>query len=368
MLSGTPLSAAPLSALGAAVVLLSADAGTFAFTGNDARFNPTGFPVETGSFTFTGQDVTFPVVRGQMLERGSFVLTGNDAPGARNAVSGSGTFVLTGQAAGLTKGPILGIETGEFVFTGHIVALTADIRVSQLGTKAVNTLISPTNFATGQLDANTIRSNDNIVAQAFTSHDSDATIHVQSGADARRPPTAVEGAVWVSVDTLIPYIYTGGAWQAIGGASRYGAWSDYTDQTLAAANTATLMTFNTVDVEAGASLVSSSRMTAIYAGVYNFQWSGQFVNTDSQIQDIDVWVRINGTDVVGSNGQVSIPNKHGSIDGHALLGWNYYFSLNANDYIQLYWSATSTMVSLETLPAAGPHPSTASLIATMSKV
>jgi len=307
-------------------------------------------------------------VRGQMLERGSFVLTGGDAPGARNGVSGSGTFVLTGQAAGLTKGPILAIETGEFVFTGNIVALTADIRVSQLGTKAVNTLISPTNFATGQLDANTIRSNDNIVAQAFTSHDSDATIHVQSGAASRRPPTAVEGAVWVSVDTLIPYIYTGGSWQPIGGAARYGAWSDYTDQTLAAANTATLMTFNTVDFEAGATLVSSSRMTASYTGIYNFQWSGQFVNTDTQIQDIDIWIRINGSDVTGSTGRVSIPNSHGGVSGHILPGWNYYLSLNANDYVQLYWAATSTAVSLETMPASSPHPSTASLIATIQKV
>ena len=87
-----------------------------------------------------------------------------------------------------------------------------------------------------------------------------------------------------------------------------------------------------------------------------------------QIQDIDVWVRINGTDVVGSTGRVSIPNRHGSIDGHVLPAWNYYLPLNANDYVQLYWAATSTAVSLETMPASSPHPSTASLIATIQKV
>lgn len=216
MLSFTALSTVSLSTARAAVaILLSANTGSFALTGNDAEFKPVIIVAEVGSFALTGQDVTFPVVRGQMLERGSFLLTGNDAPGVRNVVSTSGTFVLTGQAAGLVKGPVLVSESGQFVLTGNIVALVADIRVSQLGTKAVNTLISPTNFATGELDANTIRANDNIVAQAFTSHDSDSTIHVQSGLLARRPITSSEGSVYVGTDTLVMYIFTGGSWSQI---------------------------------------------------------------------------------------------------------------------------------------------------------
>jgi len=237
-----------------------------------------------------------------------------------------------------------------------------------VGAHAVNTFTVPVNKFTGAVDANEVRGNDNALRVAYNTHDADSSIHTQSGTLANRPVAPADGSIYVGTDTGEIYIYVSGAWVTIGGTPRYGAWSDYTDQTTVAANTATLMTFNTTDVVSGTSLVSSSRMTVGYTGVYNFQWSGQFTNTDSAEQDVDIWIRINGTDVVGSAGRVSVPKRHGSIDGHALPGWNYYLSLTANDYVQLYWAATNTSVSLQTVAAASPIPSTASLIATMEKV
>lgn len=147
----------------------------------------------------------------------------------------------------------------------------------------------------------------------------------------------------------------------------YGAFSDYTDQTAAAANTAYAITLDTTDLSNGVSVVSGSRITVAHTGVYNFQWSGQFINTDSQDQDIDVWIRVNGTDVTGSNGRVTVPSKHGSIDGSVLPAWNYVLSLNAGDYVQLVWATTNTTVSLQTAPSSSPHPSTASVIVTVTQ-
>jgi hypothetical protein len=233
---------------------------------------------------------------------------------------------------------------------------------------AVNTFTVPVNKGTGAVDANEVRGNDNTLRAAFNTHDADASIHVQSGTLANRPATSAEGSTYFCTDTQDTYTYTGGAWVQSAWAHWYGAFSDYTDQSHTATNTAKVITFNTTDVVRGVSIVSSSQLRAQYAGVYNFMWSGQFVNTDSQIHDVDVWIRINGTDVVGSTGRISVPNRHGSIDGHVLPAWNYFLTLNATDYVQLVWAVTNTLVTLQTSAASAWAPSTASVIATLSRV
>jgi len=148
----------------------------------------------------------------------------------------------------------------------------------------------------------------------------------------------------------------------------YGAFQSTVDQTAAAANTAYAMTFNTTDYANGVSVASNSRITVVDAGIWNLQWSGQFENPDSQDHDARVWLKINGTVVVGSTGFFAVPSKHGATNGHTLVGWNYFLNLNANDYVELWWETDSTQVSIQAYAAAGSYPSTASLIATMSFV
>jgi hypothetical protein len=148
----------------------------------------------------------------------------------------------------------------------------------------------------------------------------------------------------------------------------YGAFQSTVDQTAAVINTAYAMTLNTIDYANGVSVASNSRITVADAGIWNLQWSGQFENTDSQDHDVRVWLKINGTVVTGSTGFFAVPSKHGSVDGHTLVGWNYFLSLNANDYVELWWETDSTQVSIQAYAAAGNYPSTASLIATMTFV
>jgi len=148
----------------------------------------------------------------------------------------------------------------------------------------------------------------------------------------------------------------------------YGAFQSTADQTAAVANTAYAMTLNTVDYANGVSVASNSRITVVDAGIWNLQWSGQFQNTDSQLHDARIWLKINGTMVTGSTGYISVPNSHGGIDGHSIVGWNYFLSLNANDYVELWWETDNTLVTIQAYAASGNYPSTASLIATMTFV
>jgi len=151
----------------------------------------------------------------------------------------------------------------------------------------------------------------------------------------------------------------------------YGAFSSDQDQTTTA-NTATLMTLNTTDFANEVS-ISSSKITVVNAGLYNLQFSAQFQNTDNQIQDISIWLKQNGVDIPGSTGFVSIPARKSASAGeeaHEIIGWNYYVEMQANDYIEIYWSATLASVTIQHYPAStGPvRPSTQSVVATMSFV
>ena len=151
----------------------------------------------------------------------------------------------------------------------------------------------------------------------------------------------------------------------------YGAFSSNQDQTTTA-NTATLMTLNTTDFSNNVS-IASSKITAAVSGMYNLQFSTQFQNTDNAIQDISIWLKQNGTDIVGSTGLVSIPARKSASAGeeaHQIIGWNYYVSLTAGQYVEIYWSTTNAAVTIQAYPAStGPvRPATQSVVATMTFV
>jgi hypothetical protein len=151
----------------------------------------------------------------------------------------------------------------------------------------------------------------------------------------------------------------------------YGAFSSFVDQTTTA-NTATLMTLNTTDFSNGVS-INTSKITVVNPGIYNLQFSTQFQNTDNAIHDMSIWLRQNGVDIVGSTGFVSIPARKSASAGqeaHEIVGWNYFVSMNAGDYIEIYWSTTDATVTIQTYPTSvsPTRPSTASVVATMSFV
>lgn len=113
-----------------------------------------------------------------------------------------------------------------------------------------------------------------------------------------------------------------------------------------------------------------SKLVVAIPGIYNLQWSGQFTNTDAAIHELSVWLRQNSTDVVGSTGDFSVTARHGGIDGKSLPAWNYLISLNAGDYVELWWSTPDVDVFMDSIPvAANPtRPAAASVIASMTFV
>ena len=148
----------------------------------------------------------------------------------------------------------------------------------------------------------------------------------------------------------------------------YGSFYDTTTQT-GSVSAGTAVTFNSTDVSAGVRIGSpTSRIYVNEAGVYNFQFSIQTQNTDAAISDINLWLRLNGADVTGSNGLISIPAKHASENGHSIVGWNYYLTLAANDYIELVWVPSAITTTIQYYAAGALAPATYSVILTACKV
>jgi len=164
------------------------------------------------------------------------------------------------------------------------------------------------------------------------------------------------------------------AWPVLGGISGfkpvYGEWQADYSQTAASTTVAYAVTFATNDGSNGIELQNSSEIHFSADGVYNIQFSFQLQNTDSVEQDVTIWLRKNGVDVPGSAGLVSIPSKHGSINGHTITAWNYVLEFASDDYFQLMWHVSSTTVSMPYYaPGTSPvHPSAASSILTVSAV
>jgi hypothetical protein len=113
-----------------------------------------------------------------------------------------------------------------------------------------------------------------------------------------------------------------------------------------------------------------SKITVDYAGLYNLQFSFQFVNTDTQIHDTDVWIRKNGTNIANSNSRFSVPNSHGGVDGHLIAALNFFLDMDPGDFVEIMWHTDDVQVLIEQLPtAASPtRPATPSAIVTMSYV
>jgi hypothetical protein len=132
----------------------------------------------------------------------------------------------------------------------------------------------------------------------------------------------------------------------------YGQFQSQTDQTAAAIDIAYAVTYDVSDFLDGVTLSSGSRLTVPDAGVYVVSYSIQFKNTTNGIQDIDIWLRKNGTDIADTNSRFSIPARKSTGDpSHLIAVTPVMVELAANDYIQIMWHVTDTGVSIEQYPA-----------------
>jgi hypothetical protein len=150
----------------------------------------------------------------------------------------------------------------------------------------------------------------------------------------------------------------------------YAAIQRTTDKTFTA-NTATEITFDENDFLSACTNDGTNGIGVEVSGIYNYQFSVQWRNTDSQAHTAWIWLRVNNTDVAGTGSQFSIVSKHGSTDGHVIAAANFYVQLTAGDFVKMFAAVDNVAVSMEAYAAiTSPFamPSIPSCVATLSFV
>lgn len=166
-------------------------------------------------------------------------------------------------------------------------------------------------------------------------------------------------------------VFGDGSYQYLAANRYWGSFFDTTTQSIASTTTSYPIALNNADSNNfGVSLSNGSRINFTNHATYNVQFSLQFANTDTQAQVADVWFAKNGTNVADTNSRADIPSSHGGVSGKLILALNVFVTVDAGDYIQLMWSASSTLVSLITIAEASSptRPRTPSVIVTVTKV
>jgi len=169
----------------------------------------------------------------------------------------------------------------------------------------------------------------------------------------------------------VTFVRTGDKGDAgLGGTiANWGSFYDTTTQTAAAANTAYAMTYNSFDpANTGVTVVSGSRITVASAGTYNIQFSAQLDRTNSGTDQVNIWLRKNGSDVANSDTVVTV-------DGSANVAkrvpaWNFVVAASTNDYYELMWSTTDAQVRIlaQTAQTSPVRPAIPSIILTVTQV
>jgi hypothetical protein len=145
--------------------------------------------------------------------------------------------------------------------------------------------------------------------------------------------------------------------------SRYGSFYDTTTQTATTINTAKAVTFNNTDLTNGVYLgTPTSRVYVDTPGIYNFDTSFQLDKTAGGVGLFYLWFRLNGVDVPDSASQIRVQGNNAEV----FSSLNYFFDLNAGDYVEIMYSVDDLSVQILAEAASAPHPGIPSIILTVS--
>jgi hypothetical protein len=149
-------------------------------------------------------------------------------------------------------------------------------------------------------------------------------------------------------------------------ANYYGSFSNTGNLPVSGANIATVWTYDTTEISNGIVIENSSRIKVYNTGVYEFGYSPQIEKTQGTDANITIWAAINGVPVTRSSSTMRlVSNSTLSLPYVAFI-----FSMNANDYLEFYFSSDSQYVQLTALSGlTGPtRPNAPSIIVDVKQV
>jgi hypothetical protein len=128
------------------------------------------------------------------------------------------------------------------------------------------------------------------------------------------------------------------------------AASDSAIQYATAADTPTIVQWDTLDSGAGFKLNANNTATAQNSGIYKITYSLQLANNDNAIHDAIVWLRVNGStstaDVTNSTTVFTLQARKSALLPNFVCGYSeVVFTLNAGDSVGLWWGTNQAATS-----------------------
>lgn len=133
-----------------------------------------------------------------------------------------------------------------------------------------------------------------------------------------------------------------------------GLFFNTADQTFAVINTAYPVVYNATYLNNGVALKtgSTSQIQVTVGGIYNFQYTGQMLSSNSSDKTMYLWIKRNGVAIgYSTRAETTAANN-------AYIGINYSFDidLDAGEYLELEAAVTDTGLKLDAVAATSPHP------------
>lgn len=146
----------------------------------------------------------------------------------------------------------------------------------------------------------------------------------------------------------------------------YGIFMSTSDQTVTAANTATLVTLNTTEDDNGGIYLSNNRIYVSEQGDYFLNFSAVFSKANASSSEVDIWLRKNGIDIPRSNTRVEVAGN----PGEKVITVGFILDLDPGNYIQFAFSSPDEDMTLtaHTGLTNPTRPDIPSIIATLNLV
>lgn len=133
-----------------------------------------------------------------------------------------------------------------------------------------------------------------------------------------------------------------------------GLFFNTADQTFAATNTAYPVVYNQTYLSNAVRLRegSTSEIEVLIGGIYNFQYSGQLLSTNSSAKDIFLWIKRNDITIGYSTHAYTLTGSNEYLE----ISWNFNIDLAAGEYLELEIATTNTNARLDAVAPTSPHP------------
>ena len=142
-----------------------------------------------------------------------------------------------------------------------------------------------------------------------------------------------------------------------------GSFYDTTTQGNGSTTAVQTIALNTTEISVGVSVVSSTKITFKYAGMYDVAFSAQFDKASGSAADVDLWIAVNGTDVPWSNTRITLQGSSAKV----VAAWDWIVHVDAGDYVEIRWFTNNADVRIATFTGltSPARPSIPSVIVTV---